>query len=537
MNKILSNFILALAIGLVFVNCANRGRPLGGEKDTTPPVIVSATPKNYATNFNSNIIRINFNEYVKINNLQKQLIISPPMKTQPEITPLGGASKFITIKIFDTLQPNTTYAFNFGNSIEDNNEGNPYPYFKYVFSTGKTIDSLNLKGQITDAFNRTPDTFVSVMLYEVNAAYNDSIVYKETPKYITNTLDSVTTFSIDNVKAGKYKLLALKDANGDNKFQSKSDKIAFYKDFITVPTTTKYKLNLFKETTSFKITKPRQNSGNKIDFPFVGDSKNTKITTLSKTPKQFKYRVTKDIKTDSLYFWYLPKKLEMDSLVFKVSNKNYNDNFTVKIKDKKRDTLSINPISSGTIGINDFFNIYGTTPIEAYNAKKITIRNIDSTLVKFKIKFDTINNTLGLNFNKTENTSYKIELLPEAITDFFGDKNDTLSYNVQTLAKSSFGNLRIKINNANYPIIVQLTDKKGAVKYEQFSKTKEALDFLDISPGKYYVRIIFDKNNNKKYDSGNYLKNIQPERVSHFEIQESIRADWSYEETLTLIKL
>jgi len=119
MNKTLSNFILAISIGLVFINCANRGNPEGGPKDLDPPVIVKAIPENYSTNFNGNEIKIYFDEYIKLKDLQKQLIISPPMNTQPEITPIGSASKYITIKIHDTLQPNTTYAFNFGNSVVD----------------------------------------------------------------------------------------------------------------------------------------------------------------------------------------------------------------------------------------------------------------------------------------------------------------------------------------------------------------------------------------------------------------------------------
>ena len=117
MNKTLSNFILATFIGLIFINCANRGNPDGGPKDETPPVIVKAEPDNYSTNFKGKEIKIYFDEYVKMKDLTKQLIISPPMTTQPEITPIGSASKYITIKINDTLQPNTTYAFNFGNSI------------------------------------------------------------------------------------------------------------------------------------------------------------------------------------------------------------------------------------------------------------------------------------------------------------------------------------------------------------------------------------------------------------------------------------
>ena len=244
------------------------------------------------------------------------------MKTLPEITPLGGASKYITIKIFDTLQPNTTYAFNFGNSISDNNEGNPFPYYRYVFSTGDYIDSLTVKGQIFDALNRKPDTFVSVGLYEVDSTFTDSIIYKETPKYLTNTLDSTTTFSIENIKAGTYMLYALKDNNQDNKFQQKTDKIGFYNHFITVPTDSTYNLRLFSENLDFKAFRPQNIAGEKIVFGYEGDYENMHIELLSEVPDTLKHRITKDEKADSLYYWYAPK-LEADSLVFKVIKQGF----------------------------------------------------------------------------------------------------------------------------------------------------------------------------------------------------------------------
>src|SRR5690606_10736213 len=139
----------------------------------------------------------------KIKDINKQLIISPPMKNNPDITPMGSASKFIRIKIKDTLQENTTYSFNFGQSITDNNEGNPYSQFKFIFSTGPYIDSLMLRGNIKDAFEKKPDNFVTVMLYEANETFNDSTVYKEKPRYVTNTLDSMVNYNLENLKEGK----------------------------------------------------------------------------------------------------------------------------------------------------------------------------------------------------------------------------------------------------------------------------------------------------------------------------------------------
>lgn len=530
MHKTLSNFILAFLIGAIFINCANRGNPEGGPKDETPPAILSSSPENYSTHFEGNEIKVYFDEYIKIKDLQKQLIISPPMKTQPEVSPLGGASKFITIKINDTLLPNTTYAFNFGNSIADNNEGNPYPYYRYVLSTGSYIDSLTVNGQIADALLKKPETFVNVALYEVDSTFTDSIIYKEVPKYITNTLDSVTTFSIENVKPGKYMLMALKDANGDNIFQQKTDQIAFHNSYIELPTDSIFNLRLFSEEPDFKATRPKLLSGEKIAFGYEGDYKGMSIKILSDTPEDFNYRVTKDKKTDSLLYWYKPK-VEVDSLIFKVTHPTFEKDFTVRIRDQEKDSLMISSAPDGSIGVNDPFEISGNTPFVSFDNSKVFIMDKDSTSITFTSKFDSLTNTYALNFEKTEENAYKIQILPEAFVDFFDDKNDTLFYSLRTKKASDFGYVRFTLVNAQLPIIIQLTSATGEVKVEQAIAEEGDIDFLNIPPAIYSIRIIHDTNGNKVYDTGNYMKKIQPERVSHFQDIE-IRADWGIQETL-----
>ncbi|MDO5978446.1 Ig-like domain-containing protein [Flavivirga spongiicola] len=530
MNKTLSNFILVVFISVLFINCANRGTPGGGPKDEDPPIIIKSIPENYSTHFSGNEIKIYFDEYVKIKDLQKQLIISPPMETQPEVTPLGGASKYITIKIHDTLQPNTTYAFNFGNSITDNNEGNPYPYYRYVLSTGDYIDSLSVNGNIVDALKKQPETFVSVVLYEVDSTFNDSIIYKENPKYITNTLDSVTTFSIENLKEGKYMLIALKDNNGDNKFQQKTDQIAFYKDFIDVPTDSTYTLKLFSEALDFKTTRPRLLSGEKIAFGYEGDYKGMAINIISETPPEFEYRVTKDPKADSLLYWYNPR-LEVDSLLFKVTHPTLEKDYTVRISEQKRDTLVIQASPSGTIRYDEPFRIAGSTPFTSIDTSKIRLIDKDSIQIDFTTDFDTITNTYIFNFDKKLDNAYNIQILPETFVDFFDDKNDTLNYSLKTKKASDFGYARFTLVNAKFPVIIQLTDNDENVEFEKFVENADPVEFLNLPPGTYHIRVIHDTNGNKKYDTGSYLKRTQPERVSHFKEME-IRADWGEDETL-----
>ena len=196
--KPIFNVLFLICAGLALMQCAKRGSPSGGPKDETPPVLLRAIPEQMTTNFEGDEIRLYFDEYIKLQNVQEQLIVSPPLKYPLEISPQGSASKYVKIVIKDTLRPETTYTFNFGQSIVDNNEGNPAPFITYVMSTGDYIDSLLVEGRVLDAFKEEAESYISVMLYEIDTAYTDSTVFKEPPTYITNTLDSATTFELRN---------------------------------------------------------------------------------------------------------------------------------------------------------------------------------------------------------------------------------------------------------------------------------------------------------------------------------------------------
>ncbi|MDP5076708.1 MAG: Ig-like domain-containing protein, partial [Nonlabens sp.] len=213
---------VVLFLTLLMVRCAKRGSPTGGPEDKLPPEILKSSTANYQTNFKGQVITLNFDELIKFKDLQKQLIISPPLENKPTIKPQAGVARKITITFKDTLAANTTYTLNFGQSIVDNNEENALPFYKYVFSTGDVIDSLKLSGTVGDALKNKVDPYVNVMLYEINDTYNDSTIYKQVPNYVVNTLDSLTTYNLENLKAGTYKLVALKEKSVDFKFSPKS---------------------------------------------------------------------------------------------------------------------------------------------------------------------------------------------------------------------------------------------------------------------------------------------------------------------------
>ena len=530
MKKVL---VIISVLCICIASCAKKGRPSGGEKDIEPPIMLSSTPKNYSTNFSGNDIKILFNEYVKLNDINKQLIISPPLKIKPLISPQSGASKYVKIKIYDTLQPNTTYSFNFGKSIVDNNEGNPYQYFKYVFSTGETIDSLQLKGSIRDALSKTADSFVSVMLYEVDSTFTDSAVYNKPPRYITNTLDSATTFQFENLKAGKYQLLALKEESDNFIFNQKTDKIAFKKEFITIPNADTHELILFKEIENYRALRPKHKRLNRIKFRYEGKATaDIGIKLLSDVTVES--MVTKPIDNDTLNYWFKPN-VELDSLNFTMSYQKQIDTFNVRIRENvKTDSLAFKTVTK-SLTLDGDYQISSTVPVTKIDKSKIQILDKDSVVVSFKTSIEKLTNIINLKFDKKEDQKYAITILPEAFTDFFEATNDTLSYRATTKKLSAYGNIKVTLNNApKTPLIVQLITTKGDVKYEKYGTGITVFDFLNVDPSTYNLRVVFDDNNNQKYDTGNYLKKLQPERIAYHPDDIEIRANWDVDEQFTL---
>jgi len=527
---------ISFIILISMISCAKRGSITGGLKDTLAPVLISSYPENYSTNFKGNTITLNFDEYIKLKNLNKQLIISPPMKYEPLISPTS-VSKFIKIDIKDTLQPNTTYSFNFGQAITDNNEGNAINQFKYIFSTGPYIDSLKLSGRIKDAKDKYVDNFVSVMLYEVNDKFKDSTIYKDFPRYITNTLDSLRTFQFENLKEGKYLLVALKDKGGNNKFNPKDDKIGFLKQYITIPTDTVYEIELFKEVLPFKAFKPLQASGNRLLLPYEGkqDHKNAKPKIVLKNGNEvLETIVTQFPKKDSLQLWFKP--LKTDSLSLQVSKDNFDKKFSLKIKNMKKDTLNIKAVQNGVINFRERFTLETETPLVKFDKSKISLVNKDSTAVDFTTEYDEFEQKLYIDFKKEPVEKYNLTFLPGALTDFYEKANDTLSFKLTTKELEDYGNLVLNLKNVKrFPIIVDITNKKGdEVLASAYSEGETKITFNLVVPTEFTIRVIYDDNKNKVYDTGNFLKKTYSEEVFYHQKGVDVRSNWDVEETIDL---
>ena len=531
------NLIYFLISILIINGCAKRGSPTGGPKDSIPPILVNANPKLNSTNFNEEEIRLTFDEWIKLDKVQDQLIISPPIDNSSyEIKPLTGVTKKVFIRFIDSLNSETTYTINFGNSIKDNNENNTLTFFNYTFSTGETLDSLYVKGLVSDAFDREPSNYVSLQLYRIDSILEDSIVFKNKPTYISNTLDSVS-YKFQNVKEGRYLIIALKDLNNNYLFDPFFEKIGFIDSLITLPKDSIIDFKLFKEESELVWDRPHFINSEKIGFGYYGKLDIDKIELNSKIPDSVSYTFLKEKDTDTLNLWL--SRNSFDSLNFNLIEKDTIKLTTVKF-DRKRDTLidslRISTKTANILHLKESFKLSYNIPIYKIVDSLINIRNIDSLLIAFRTSINKDEEELDIIFEASPSDEYNINLYPNAIVDIRGNVNDTLNYKVITQTLEDYGNIYLDVvRNNDSKFILHLIDNNGDIVREYKNVSQNSTYSFDlIRPGKYSFRLIEDLNENSRWDTGNYLKKIKPEPVYYYKDEIEVRANWDLNETFNL---
>lgn len=438
--------------------CAQVGMPTGGPRDSLPPVLVSAVPKLYQTNFTGDKIVFTFNEYIDVADIQKNLLVSPYPKVNPQVS---FKLRTVTVKLKDTLLENTTYAINFGNAIKDNNEGNPYRNFTYVFSTGNTVDSLTFSGQIILAENGKKDSTMVALLYR---SADDTTVQHRKPDYIARC-DSAGKFTFTNLSQGNYKVYGLKDNDGGKTYNSKTETFAFLDHEISVT-----------------------DSVSPVTLYAYAEEKDNKK----------KGTVTKSL---------LEKKL--------------------------RYTTSLGTFTQGLI---DDLLITFNRPIKTFDAQKIILT--DSLLKKIEgstISLDSTKKIFTIKANWTEDIGYRLIMDKAVVTDTLGDqltKSDTIKFKSKKIA--DYGSILIRFANMDVKKHPVLQFVKGEEVFKSVPITGATWNDKMFEPGEYELRILFDDNNNGKWDPGNYKLKLQPELAITIDRKLNIRANWDNERDVKL---
>ncbi|MDA8877608.1 Ig-like domain-containing protein [Flavobacteriaceae bacterium] len=523
-------FYLFTLLLLITVQCAKRASPTGGPRDSIPPRLINASPKLNTTFFDKEGFTLTFDEYVTLKDVSKQLIISPPLNsTQYKVYPTTGASKKISLELKDSLMENTTYTFNFGEAIVDFNESNPTPFLTYTLSTGATIDSLFIKGKVTDAFEKETESFVSLQLYPVDSVYNDSTIYSAKPLYVTSTLDT-TIFRFQNLRAGKYNLIALQDLAGNYLFDQSVDKIGFVDQLIELPQDSIIDLRLFKERTNFSWDAPYFINEHHIALAYYGDYEDESFEMISEVPDSFKSLVTRHREKDSLNYWF--RGATLDSIKFELEIQDTLRIKTAFLKEPIKDSLVITKFNKGTLKLKNKFELASNLPITRVNSDRILVTNKDTLPVDAKLEILENYDRIKVDFEVLPSDQYQITLYPKALEDFWGQTHDTLVFKTSTKKIEDYGNIYLRLqHNSPHPYILELINNKKVVRRYDRPIPGNNYTFELLDSGKYTVRLIEDANANRQWDTGNYLQKIQPENVIYYWKEIDLRANWDMNET------
>jgi uncharacterized protein (DUF2141 family) len=519
--------VFFFALTLLASSCAIQVPPSGGTKDTIPPVVRKFDPENFSTGFHGHDISISFDEYVELKDLPSQLIVSPPLKYNPLA---NLKKKTLEIHLEDTLQPNTTYTMNFGNAITDLREGNALENFQYVFSTGDVIDSLKMSGRVQNAFDNKTEKGIYVMLYR---NMEDSTPLKNLPDYFSKTNED-GTFVIKNISPGDYKVFALKDNNTNYLFDNNEENIAF-SDAMTSAGSSGNLLRLFREKRSQQLLKVSNEEPGHVTISYAQPLENEKLVFLSDTSALKIHSITYSAKRDTISLWYA--NAQADSLILLIQQDTVTDTIAPRLRHlesyvRGRGTVSLQTQyesgSSYTLNLNRPLQVIFNHPIENFDFSKTVVTEDSLPLKEVTFHFtDSLNRFLEINFKRKEETKYKVEIPKGSFKDIIGLQNDSMEIFFATRSTSDYGTMEIKMNipeAKNY--IVQLIDDKEVI-YRQtvfHSDTSIYYDYLD--PKTYRLKLIEDSNANGEWDTGNYLKHLQPENIFYYKEDMTVRANW-----------
>ena len=517
--------LFSIAIYFSLASCATISSPGGGPRDTIAPILDTSFPPNFTTRFTESEITLVFNEYVTLKSPSQQISISPPLENKPKIT---SVAKEVTISWKDTLLENTTYIISFGNSITDFTEGNVNDKFKYVFSTGDFIDSLEVRGKVFDKKGEGAKE-IMVALYDYNSLEEtDSIPYKNLPTYYAYT-DETGGFTLTNLKYSKFHVVAFQDIRQNFKLNSGSEQIGFLDDtLITQLENETLNINLFVPEGAKRFYGARHASLGKIDlaYSYPIDSFGVRLLDTTATGELF----TQVNKTkDTANIWFNPNDFQ-DSVVLLSYDKNSPmDTSTVILK--SFDAKNFTPtLGSTNIKKGEPIIINLPAPITAIDTLAILVTGGGDTLEITAT--DTLSNFKGIGLFPDKYPKDITINIPTGSIETIGSRvNDSLKTGVKVLTRDDLGSLDfiVKSDSVGYPLILKVYTEAGKLIHESSFYEETKVQFRNYFAGKYNAEIILDRNADGKWSTGDYLKRLQPEKVLYYKEPIEIRANWELE--------
>lgn len=516
----MKQFLLWLFASLVLVSCARVGSPIGGDKDSIAPKMIGSNIDTTRINVPRDIkkLRIDFDEYIMLKDVSKNLIISPPIQ-YTKIIPSSMGNKYLEIEWKDTLQANTTYNFNFGNSVVDLNESNPLPYFNFAFSTGEKLDDLYISGTISDALGSEKNAEgkernMVVGLYQVK----DTMNYRQKPYYITKA-DPDGYFELNYLTPGKYKIIGFDDENNNSIYDAGKENIAFQKQDINLEASISgMKLRTFPSKKAIIYKEIAATTGGVL-MTFEGNPENVIVKTVGDKPSD--YKITHKPKSDSVKIWFDAVKENIGATVsenikFSYDTNSKQDTVSLFYKRPTKDEMTIaNPFTNKLAPETDFrfSSNYIISRIQPENWKLQS----DSITQDFTARISDLDSTqVIVKSNFIAGKKYQLTVPKNTVSSFYNRSSESVRFDFELAKPEDFGSFTAHILNLpNYKFWIQLLDDKNEVAYQKYTDQSD-VKFINLKPGAYKLRILVDNNKNGTWDNANFADQTLAEDVYLF---------------------
>nr|WP_295935045.1 Ig-like domain-containing domain [uncultured Dyadobacter sp.] len=510
----LRTIAFAIVSLLIFGRCAQQVTPTGGKKDSIPPSLVESNPINKTLNFKGRKVELFFDEYVIVDNINQKLVITPEADN-PYSYKQNGMSVLLTFK--NQFKDSTTYTLNFGDAIKDFAEKNPAKNLKIVFSTGNSLDSGRVYGTLKDIKTNKPIFDALVGLYNVSDTLN---IAKQKPYYFSRT-DSSGVFSIENIQTKSYKLVAIDDKNRNMLYNAKDERMGFLSKPVVAGTdSASYHINMFlSDNTLLKIqrTIPKVNNYSVI---FSKPLENVDVTFMNKDTLPYLLEAGGTLK----FFNVEPHP---DSTLVKLAARDSLGKITEfeqKIafqaqrgKERQRDPMSFTTLPEANKPVTNTFTykIMLSKPVRFIDEQKIALITDSLThepLNAFKWSWNKNHNVITIEAKSFAKDTVKWDIPKGSIISVEGDTLPKTMLRHPILKEEDYGIIRGRVTNADTAthIMIDLVD-------EQYKVIQTVYDspyvFRNIPQGKYFLRITIDKNRNKRWDTGEMDKDLQPEPI------------------------
>ena len=535
--KSTAQYSTILLLVLVLFQCANPIAPTGGPRDETPPKIDSleSTP-NKQTNFSQRSFELTFDEWIKLEDVFTQVVVSPPLDFE---VALKRKTVLFEIKEGDTLRANTTYTINFGEAIQDLNESNPAKNLRFVFSTGPFLDSLSMSGQLVDVTTRKPVEEAYFMLYENTA---DSVVRTLRPYYFGQS-DENGFFSIENLKPGNYKGFALK-STGANKYlyTNQGSELGIVDSLIPIQagSSPNLQIMMFVEDKPLRINGKDAREYGLVKIIFnQPDPRDVSID----LPDGLVSNWASEVINDTIKVWYQnPADTAWQFYVRKDSTLND----TIEIRTPNRSNYLRNArffrkgrVPRGNLNLSpgDQVQIEWNRPIERIDTNYIQVSKGNEIIPLKTIAIDSNQlRMVTLDFAYQQDSVYNVLALPGAFVDWTGVINDSINLDYKIGNLEDYGNIILKIDGLDSTQSYLCELLQGTSLVDTFYIDQQpAFEYRKntLRSGQYSIRIIEDRNQNRYWDTGNYDRKEQPELIFTKKLDQ-LRANWDLEVTVNL---